>query len=90
MDYTMMIAIIGCVTGVASLLIEAAQFIGGRSKARFDTFDQLNNFIYVESAKPEEDSPAGMQSRALLLKSESYEYRRQVYSDTRCVYEKTW
>jgi len=45
MDYTMMIAVIGCVTGVASLLIETAQFIGGRSKARFDTFDQLNNFI---------------------------------------------
>lgn len=43
MDYTMMIAVIGCVTGVASLLIETAQFIGGRSKARFDTFDQLNN-----------------------------------------------
>ena len=47
MDYTMMIAVIGCVTGVASLLIETAQFIGGRSKARFDTF---------ESAQPEEDS----------------------------------
>ena len=56
MDYTMMIAVIGCVTGVASLLIETAQFIGGRSKARFDTFDQLNNFIYIESAQPEEDS----------------------------------
>lgn len=56
MDYTMMIAVIGCVTGVASLLIETAQFIGGRRKARFDTFDQLNNFIYIESAKPEEDS----------------------------------
>ena len=48
MDYTMMIAVIGCVTGVASLLIETAQFIGGRRKARFDTFDQLNNFIYIE------------------------------------------
>ena len=56
MDYTMMIAVIGCVTGVASLLIETAQFIGGRRKARFDTFDQLNNFIYIESAQPEEDS----------------------------------
>lgn len=89
MDYTMMIAVIGCVTGVASLLIETAQFIGGRRKARFDTFDQLNNFIYRKRSARRRFA-AGMQSRALLLKSESYEYRRQVYSDTRCVYEKTW
>ena len=50
MDYTMMIAIIGCVTGVASLLIEAAQFIGGRSIALFDTFVLIIIFIYVDSA----------------------------------------
>lgn len=55
MDYTMLIAVIGCVTGIASLLIEAAQFFAGRSKAKFDTFDELNNFIYMEEFVVEDD-----------------------------------
>ena len=46
MDYTMIIAIIGCVTGAASLIIEAAQYFSGKSRLKLDTFDELNNFIY--------------------------------------------
>lgn len=48
MDYTMIIAIIGCVTGAASLIIEAAQYFSGKSRLKLDTFDELNNFIYLE------------------------------------------
>lgn len=47
MNLTMIIAIIGCVTGVTSLLIEAAGFFSERSRVKLGTFDELNNFIYL-------------------------------------------
>lgn len=47
MNLTMIIAIIGCVTGVISLLIEAAGFFSERSRVKLGTFDELNNFIYL-------------------------------------------
>ena len=47
MNLTMIIAIIGCVTGVISLLIEAAGFFSERSRVKMGTFDELNNFIYL-------------------------------------------
>lgn len=48
MDHTMMIAVIGCVTGVISLFTEAAQFFSGKSRLKSDTFGELNNFIYFD------------------------------------------
>ncbi len=48
MDYTMIIAIIGCVTGVMSLAIETAQFFANRKHGKFSTFDELNNFAYIK------------------------------------------
>lgn len=48
MDYTIIIAAIGCVTGVVSLAIEAAQFFASRKYGKFSTFDELNNFAYIK------------------------------------------
>ena len=59
MDYTMMIAVIGCVTGVASLLIETAQFIGMKANRAASTILAMpvdGAYLFERGATPRQVS----------------------------------
>ncbi len=44
-DFTVLIAAVGCITGLVSLGIEAARFFSERPHVKLRTFDELNNYI---------------------------------------------
>ena len=47
MDYTLLIAVIGCVTGVISLGLEIVKYISDRPKVVVKTYNELENVFYV-------------------------------------------
>ena len=49
MNITLIIAIAGCITGVLSLIIEAASFLSGRTHLEVGTFSPLENMIHKKT-----------------------------------------